>query len=181
MEKELILDEITNLSEKLRKQALDGRQTTLELSEKVNDFQARLKDLTRKMMSTISELSMFQATALKLQNERESLETLVDESTKRVQQGLPPTQESEIEYQKMLRDKLRHQEERELRIQRETIERSIPPFATKTSAEPRVGAYIPDDNIGISKPYGKNAPFKPSELGANMRFYRKPKLTEIEI
>jgi cell fate (sporulation/competence/biofilm development) regulator YlbF (YheA/YmcA/DUF963 family) len=58
LEKELILDEITNLSEKLRKQAIEGRQSTLELSEKVNNFQIRLKDLTRKMMSTISELSM---------------------------------------------------------------------------------------------------------------------------
>jgi hypothetical protein len=40
LEKELILDEITNLSEKLRNQALDGRQSTLELSEKLNEFQA---------------------------------------------------------------------------------------------------------------------------------------------
>ncbi len=38
LEKELILDEITNFSEKLRKQALDGRQNTLELSEKLNNF-----------------------------------------------------------------------------------------------------------------------------------------------
>jgi hypothetical protein len=38
LEKELILDEITNLSEKLRKQAVEGRQSTLELSEKVNNF-----------------------------------------------------------------------------------------------------------------------------------------------
>lgn len=73
LEKELILDEITNLSEKLRAQALEGRQSSLELSEKVNDFQARLKDLTRKMMATISELSMFQATALKLKQEQDGL------------------------------------------------------------------------------------------------------------
>jgi len=73
LEKELILDEITNLSEKLRTQALEGRQTSLELSEKVNEFQARLKDLTRKMMATISELSMFQATALKLKQEQDQL------------------------------------------------------------------------------------------------------------
>jgi len=50
-------------------------------------------------------------------------------------------------------------EEKEIRIQRETLEKNIPPFATKTSAEPRVTQYIPDDKIGISKPYGKNAPF----------------------
>ena len=35
LEKELILDEVTNLAEKLRKQALEGRQASLELSERV--------------------------------------------------------------------------------------------------------------------------------------------------
>jgi hypothetical protein len=32
LEKELILDEVTNLSEKLKKDAVDGRQSTLEVS-----------------------------------------------------------------------------------------------------------------------------------------------------
>ena len=66
LEKELVLEEITNLADKLRQQALTGRQDTLELAEKVNNFQAKIKSLTRKMMATVSELSMFQATAMKL-------------------------------------------------------------------------------------------------------------------
>ena len=112
LEKELILDEITNLSEKLRKQALEGRLSTLELSEKVNEFQAKLKDLTRKMMATISELSMFQATAIKLQQEREDLEHAVDDAKSNVDQAKPPTIETEIEYLKIKRDQKRHEEER---------------------------------------------------------------------
>jgi len=40
--------------------------------------------------------------------------------------------------------------------------KNLPAFATKTTAENRVNAYVPDDRIGIPKPYGKNAPFKPS-------------------
>jgi uncharacterized coiled-coil DUF342 family protein len=48
------LDEVTNLSEKLKKDAVDGRQSTLEVSEKINEFQSRLRDLTRKMKATIS-------------------------------------------------------------------------------------------------------------------------------
>jgi len=59
LEKELVLEEITNLADKLRQQALTGRQDTLELAEKVNNFQAKIKSLTRKMMATVSELSMF--------------------------------------------------------------------------------------------------------------------------
>jgi len=52
-----------------------------------------------------------------------------------------------------------------LRLQREAIEKNFPPFATKTTAEHRVNAYIPDE-IGLPKPYGKHAPFKPSDIGA---------------
>lgn len=73
LEKELILDEVTNLSENLRKQALEGRFSTLEVSSRVNDLQARLKDITRKMMATISELSMFQANVIKLKQEKEDV------------------------------------------------------------------------------------------------------------
>ena len=180
LEKELILDEITNLSEKLRKQAIDGRQTTLELSEKVNSFQARLKDITRKMMATISELSMFQANVIKLQHEREELESNLEDAKKRIDENLPPRPETEIEYLKMLRDKKRYEEERSFRLQREELEKNIPPFATKTSAEHRYHSYIPDE-IGLPKPYGKLACFYPNKPGANMRHFKKPKVKDIEI
>lgn len=66
LEKELVYEEVSNLSEKLRKQALDGRKTTLEIAEKINEFKARTTDLSRKMLATVSELSMFQSKALKL-------------------------------------------------------------------------------------------------------------------
>ena len=47
-------------------------------------------------------------------------------------------------------------------------------------AEPRPNAYIPDD-IGIPKPYGALAPFKPTECGATMRHIRRPQPREIEL
>merc|ERR1719161_776399 len=40
LEKELILEEVSALSDKLKQQAVDGRQGTMELSQKVNVFQA---------------------------------------------------------------------------------------------------------------------------------------------
>merc|ERR1711937_61261 len=46
LEKELILEEVSALSDKLRQQAVDGRQGTMELSQKVNLFQAKIKDMT---------------------------------------------------------------------------------------------------------------------------------------
>lgn len=50
----------------------------------------------------------------------------------------------------------------------------------KTTAEPRPTAYIPDD-LGIPKPYGNSAPFKPSELGTTMRHIRLPNPKPIEL
>ncbi len=50
----------------------------------------------------------------------------------------------------------------------------------KTSAEPRPTAYIPDE-LGIPKPYGSLAPFKPSELGSTMRHIRVPVNKAIEL
>ena len=56
----------------------------------------------------------------------------------------------------------------------------VPSAVVRSTAEPRPNAYIPD-SIGIPKPYGNLAPFKPTESGANMRHFRKPRQREIEI
>merc|ERR1712093_634719 len=101
LEKELILEEVAALSEKLRQQALAGRQGTMELSQKVNVFQSRIKDVTRKMMATVSELSMYQATAHKLQAERDDACERMMTARERLAQGEPPTDTAEAEFQKM--------------------------------------------------------------------------------
>ena len=80
----------------------------------------------------------------------------------------------------MVRDKKRYLEERNLRMQREALEKNFPPFATKTTAEHRVNAYIPDE-IGIPKPYGNHAPFQPFIPGANIRHYKIPTIKDVEI
>ena len=54
------MEEVSSLSERLRQQASDGRGDTLELAKRVNDFQARIRAMTKKMMATVSELSMYQ-------------------------------------------------------------------------------------------------------------------------
>ena len=55
------------------------------------------------------------------------------------------------------------------------IEKSMPPFAIRTTAMPRVQQYIPVNDIGLPKPYGSHAPFQPTkEKGAHMRHYKKP-------
>lgn len=55
----------------------------------------------------------------------------------------------------------------------------------KTTAEIRPTAYLTDDNgvgdLGLPKPYGKHAPFKPSETGIHLKRIRQPAIRSIEI
>lgn len=103
LEKELVLEEISNLSEKLRKQALDGRKGTLELAEKINEFRAKTTELSRKMLATVAEVSMFQATAMKLEQEKQAKEKTLEEARERMARGEPPTPECETEWLRMER------------------------------------------------------------------------------
>lgn len=185
LEKELVLEEISNLAKNLREQALSGRQSTLELAERVNDFQARIKDLTRKMMATVSELSIFQVTAQKLQKEKEEYETIVESAYSRIEQGQPPTEDCETELERMMRDERMRAEERAERKQREAEEKEQPDMATKTTAMSRVHNYVPagtagQPSLGLPQPYTVFMPFVPSEAGATRRHFRKPNPPPIE-
>ena len=60
LEKELVLEEITTLTEKLRHQALTKRETAKDLAEQLNDQHGKIRDVTKKMLACVSELSMYQ-------------------------------------------------------------------------------------------------------------------------
>lgn len=63
----------------------------------------------------------------------------------------------------------------------EEMQLITPANMLKTSAEPRPTAYIPDE-LGIPRPYGNLAPFKPTELGSTMKQHiRNPVAKPIEI
>ena len=57
-------------------------------SLQVNDFQVRLRSVTRRMMATVSELSMWQATGIKLGAQQQELEVLLAEAMQRLEVGL---------------------------------------------------------------------------------------------
>merc|ERR1719163_1452014 len=181
LEKELILEEVTALSDKLRKQAIDGRQGTLELSQKVNLFQARIKEMTRKMMATVSELSMYQATAMKLQAERDQVQERVMEAREGFEEGRPPTPDCDLEFDRQLQIEAQKAVDRQAAVQRRQEEEILNSNATRTTAEPRVNAYIPDGEYGLPKAYGAHAPFMPTVLGTTARHIRKPNPKPIEI
>lgn len=60
LEKELILEEIGSLTERLRLQALGKRESAKVMADQLNDLQSKIRDTTKKMLATVSELSMYQ-------------------------------------------------------------------------------------------------------------------------
>ncbi|TYZ64351.1 hypothetical protein PybrP1_000263 [[Pythium] brassicae (nom. inval.)] len=183
LEKELVLEEVTSLSNKLRAQATERRGETLELAKKVNDFQGKIKETTRKMMAVVSELSMYQATAMKLQQEKHDATVDVEECARRLQQGLSPSEASEHQLARIVAQRLRDDEMRAMKQQTRAAHAHAQHFPTQlayTSAEARPNAYIPED-LGIPKPYGQQAPFKPTLPGTTMRHIRVPQKRDIEL
>ncbi|KAL1524346.1 hypothetical protein AB1Y20_019244 [Prymnesium parvum] len=177
LEKDLVLEEVSNLANRLRTQALEGRESTLELAKRVNEFQARIKGTTRRMMATVSELSMYQATAMKLTQENQQKEESLQGMESNLSHGLPPSDDLELAWQRHEHELTRRSDQTHARnISQEASQAQV----MQTTADPRPNAYIPDD-IGIPKPYGALAPFKPSELGTTMRHIRRPQPREIEL
>ncbi|XP_054752363.1 coiled-coil domain-containing protein 146-like [Lytechinus pictus] len=184
LEKDLIFDQVTRLADRVNNRVNAGKDDTLELAKKVNDLQARIKDITRKMMASVSELSMTQAEAMKLQQESRDGEARLQQAYLRMEQGEAPTPEAAREWERMMRDETRRAVDMETRKQMaEEEEQYILPGGNNTTAEPRPNAYIPDDDndLPVPRPYGLHAPFKPQESGANMRHIRKPIIKPIEI
>jgi hypothetical protein len=59
-EKQLVLGEVTHLTDSLRGTAAEGRATGAQLAAAANAYQGKLRAVTRRMMATISELSLYQ-------------------------------------------------------------------------------------------------------------------------
>ncbi|XP_041058679.1 coiled-coil domain-containing protein 146 isoform X2 [Carcharodon carcharias] len=184
LEKDLISDQVIRLSERISAKAMNGKQDTLILAKKVNEMQGKVKDVTRKMMAVVSELSMQQANAMQLQQDVRDKQQFLESCHHRMEQGMAPSEEIESEWLKIVHKESRHKMEIEMKSKEaEEEEKHLLPGGVFTTAEPRPNAYIPDDDSGlpIPRPYGNMVPFKPSEPSAQMRHYRKPVIKPIEI
>ena len=79
----------------------------------VNELQGQIKDVTRKMMSLVSELSMHQANALGLQQQVKEKEEELEQCYRRLQKGEAPNDIIEREWLRLVRDEERKVNERE--------------------------------------------------------------------
>jgi len=181
-ELDLMLQEIDALAEQLKDVAVDGREGTLELARRVVAYRARAREVDKKLMATTSELSMYQAAEMKLAAEREDLTEEILEARERLNLGLPPTEDAEREWSRMERSRelLTEQKTRE-RDEEEEFRRFPNGTWAQSTCEPRPNAYVPTDvtSLGVARPYGKHAPFKPTEAGSTMRHIRKPEPRDI--
>lgn len=114
LEKDLVLEEVTALADRLQSQAADGRDDTLDTSKRVNGYQARIKEITRKMKAIVSELSMYHATAIKLQQEHDAREEEVAQAKAKLELGEAPTPELEAEYWRKEKQRQMRAEDRAL-------------------------------------------------------------------
>ena len=106
---------------------------------------------------------MYQATAMKLQQQKHSAKIALEESKLRVMRNEPPTKDAINELHR--RVQRRHRDVHDISTNQ-----------VRTTAEPRPNAYIPDvaHGLGVPMPYSSLAPFHPSAVGASMRHYRLP-------
>ncbi|EPY29843.1 coiled-coil protein required for normal flagellar motility [Angomonas deanei] len=157
-EKELIYAEVSELSDRVGSQAESGKEHTLQMAKQVNQYQSNMRNKTRQIMSTIAELSLFQSSSIQAQQEVQRLEEIVAQAEERMAAGEAPFLEAEEEYEREKQSNERYAEQ--LRRNKERQNGVEPPRST---AEVRPTAYIPDgDLLGVPRPYGNHAPFKPS-------------------
>ncbi|KAJ3158067.1 hypothetical protein HDU89_000450 [Geranomyces variabilis] len=207
LEKDLILAEVSTLTDRLKRQTVEGRNESHAVAGKVNDLSKRIKLTTKAMMARVSELAMHQAMAVALYQERSNKELLLEEAKARLEAGQAPTLAIERDF---YRSEAQAQEraaahqaiaERRMRAKANGCLDTDDAFyvypTLRTTAHPRPNAYIPDTTPSVSaaaaargsvmtelpipKPYGGHAPFRPREKGPQMRYFKRAAIKAVEI
>lgn len=88
---------------------------------------------------------MLQSKALKLQQEKEEKEQILEQALKNLESGHAPTEDAEMLWDRQTRSYARKQMEGEERQQRKLLEMQLPLNSVKSSALPRPNSYMPPD------------------------------------
>merc|ERR1719428_2748909 len=120
--------------------------------------------------------------AIMYEGEEEALQAELDQQRGNLAAGLAPYEEAENDFRRIMRqEQVREMNKEEARRRREE-EQLFLTTATRTTAEPRVNAYVlVNDELGLPRAYGAHAPFNPTPMGANARFIKKPHTKQVEI
>lgn len=130
LERELVLEEISGLAARLKASAAAAAATAapaggagaatakpgsataaltapeppaLAAAKQATELQSKIKELNRKMMAVVSELSMYQATAIKLASEATRAGETLSAAEAAAAKGLPPSVTAEQRWQSILK------------------------------------------------------------------------------
>ena len=162
----LMLQELDSLVQRMTSEAASGRAESLELARTINDLVTKIQSAGDETKSTVSELALCQATSERLQLEAETLKRRLVEARERVARGEAPDDEAERRWARELAGEAFVDDEDD----------------NRPSADARPNAYVPTDekSMGVPRPYGKFAPFKPTDVTGQLRHYRKPTVADVD-
>eukprot|EP00730_Choanoeca_flexa_P017122 TRINITY_DN8202_c0_g1_i1.p1 TRINITY_DN8202_c0_g1~~TRINITY_DN8202_c0_g1_i1.p1 ORF type:complete len:924 (+),score=322.05 TRINITY_DN8202_c0_g1_i1:74-2845(+) len=173
LERELVLAETIKLCNRTQARLDTGRGHTLKAAKTVRDYQIKLEELNRKLMAVVSELSMYQAKALREQQQLQDLREGLATAQANMLAGKPPNDDAVREWARQERRMKQEAQAREASMQQ------VPPGTqldedTITHAPPRPNAYMPTTTgaLPIAKPYGAQAPFRPAAAPSHLRHLR---------
>jgi hypothetical protein len=66
----LILEEVICLTDRLKEQTIASKEDSYANTKKINEITKKIKTVTRKTMAKVSELAMYQASAMSLYREK---------------------------------------------------------------------------------------------------------------
>lgn len=162
----LMLQELDSLVQRMTSEAASGRAESLELARTINDLVTKIQSTGDETKSTVSELALCQATSERLQLEAETLKRRLVEARERVARGEAPDDEAEKRWARELAGEAFVDDEDD----------------DRPGADARPNAYVPTDekSMGVPRPYGKFAPFKPTDVTGQLRHYRKPTVADVD-
>ena len=162
----LMLQELDSLVQRMTSEAASGRAESLELARTINDLVTKIQSAGDETKSTVSELALCQATSERLQLEAETLKRRLMEARERVARGEAPDDEAEKRWARELAWEAFVDDEDD----------------DRPGADARPNAYVPTDekSMGVPRPYGKFAPFKPTDVTGQLRHYRKPTVADVD-
>lgn len=160
-QKDAVLAELAALGEAIVAQARASHGGAFDISVRLNDSQAALGRLARRMMAAVSELSLYSALALRLGSERDALVAAVTAARRAMEEGRPPTPSADAEFEGAEREAVARAEVRaqaaELRRLKEMG------LLGGGGPSPRPQAYISEAAGGLPVPFP--AAFRPLKPG----------------
>ncbi|KAL4436789.1 hypothetical protein ABPG75_003928 [Micractinium tetrahymenae] len=163
VQKDSVLEELERLTEGLVEKARASHDPALGLAVQMNEARRQQQQLTRRMMATVSELSLHQALSLKSATDRDSIAAELAQAKKNMAAGRPPTAGADMEFDRQERDRAAEAEVRAQAAELRRLKADGLLGTLRSTASPRPQAYIPED-LGVPKPFpAAFKPFKPSD------------------